>query len=181
MSALNYEHQFMRIFTFITVLSLLTISYACKKNTTKEIEVRKEQRIMDDGNLLTPEQEDTIYAIIKDLETNIGSQIVVLTLESLGGQPINDLSLRTANEMHLGRKDYDDGVLILITASNHQMRIEVGYGLEKIIKDEIAARIIREDMGPRFREGDFFNGIKAAVEKIKKLIEENKDLVGQRP
>jgi len=136
---------------------------------------------MDDGNLLTPEQEDTIYAIIKDLETNIGSQIVVLTLESLGGQTINDLSLRMANEMQLGRKDYDDGVLIMVAARDHQMRIEVGYGLEKIIKDEIADEICRDDMGPRFRDGDFFNGIKTAVEQIKKLIEDNEELVGQRP
>jgi len=136
---------------------------------------------MDDGNLLSPEQEDTIFAIIHDLETHIGSQVAVLTLESMGGQPINDLSLQMANEMHLGRKDFDDGVLITVAARDHQMRIEVGYGLEKIIKDEIAARISREDMGPRFREGDFYNGIKTAVEKIKVLIEENKDLIGQRP
>lgn len=172
----------MRILTFIAVLSVLSISPGCNSNKTEGVaKVTKEHRIMDDGNLLTPEQEDTIYALIQDLETNIGSQIAVLTLESLGGQPINDLSLQIANEMHLGRKDYDDGVLIIVAARDHQMRIEVGLGLEKIIKDEIAARINREDMGPRFRKGDFFNGIKIGVEKIKNLIEENEPLVGERP
>jgi uncharacterized protein len=172
----------MRIRAVIAVLSILSISSACKSNRTEEVsKVTKEQRIMDDGNLLTPEQEETIYALIQDLETNIGSQIAVLTLESLGGQPMNDLSTQIANEMHLGRKDYDDGVLIIVAARDHQMRIEVGLGLEKIINDDIAARINREDMGPRFREGDFFNGIKIGVEKIKDMIEENEQLVGQRP
>jgi uncharacterized membrane protein YgcG len=61
------------------------------------------------------------------------------------------------------------------------MRIEVGYGLEKIIKDEIAARINREIMSPRFRKGDYFNGIKEGVEKIKRQIEENRQLVGEHP
>ncbi|HEX6889045.1 MAG TPA: TPM domain-containing protein, partial [Chryseolinea sp.] len=107
----------MRILTFIAVLSVLSISPGCNSNKTEGVaKVTKEHRIMDDGNLLTPEQEDTIYALIQDLETNIGSQIAVLTLESLGGQPINDLSLQIANEMHLGRKDYDDGVLIIVAA-----------------------------------------------------------------
>jgi uncharacterized membrane protein YgcG len=86
-----------------------------------------------------------------------------------------------ANGMGLGRKDYDDGILITVSLADRKTRIEVGPGLEKIIKDEIAARIIREDMGPRFGKDDFFNGIKGAVEKIKTLIEENKELVGQRP
>jgi uncharacterized protein len=166
----------MRIFTAIAVLSILTISYACKKSSN---EVRKESRVMDDGNLLTTEQEDIIFAIIHDLETNIGSQIAVLTLESTGGQPIKDLSLQLANDMGIGRKGYDDGVLILVAANDHQMRIEVGLGLEGVIKNEIADKICREDMGPRFLKGDFFNGIKTAVEEIKKLIEENKELVGQ--
>ena len=168
----------MRIFNLIVVLFILTISYACKK-TSNESVGGKASRIMDDGQLLTSGQEDSIYAIINDLETNIGSQIAVLTLESTGGQPIKDLSLQMANDMGIGRKDYDDGVLIVVAARDHQMRIEVGLGLEGVIKNEIADKICREDMGPRFANGDFFNGIRTAVEEIKKLIEDNKDLVGQ--
>ena len=136
---------------------------------------------MDDANLLTVQQEDSIFSIIQDIERNIGSQIAVLTIGTLNGDSIEGFSLRMVNEMGLGRKDYDDGILITVSVNDRKTRIEVGLGLEKIIKDEIAARIVREDMGPRFGKGDFFNGLIVAVEKIKKLIEENKELVGQRP
>jgi len=136
---------------------------------------------MDDANLLTVQQEDSIFSIIQDIESNIGSQIAVLTIGTLNGDSIEGFSLRMVNEMGLGRKDYDDGILITVSVNDRKTRIDVGLGLEKIIKDEIAARIVKEDMGPRFGKGDFFNGIIVAVEKIKKLIEENKELVGQRP
>jgi len=136
---------------------------------------------MDEADLLTGQQEDSIFAIIQDLEKNVGSQIAVLTIVSLNGEKIEKYSLRRAEQSRFGRQKYDDGILITVSHNDRQMRIEVGYGLEKIIKDEIAARINQEEMAPRFRQGDYYNGIKAAVEKIKKLIEENKQLVGERP
>ena len=83
--------------------------------------------------------------------------------------------------MKLGRSNFNDGLLIAVALKERAIRIEVGYGLEKIIKDEIASRIIREEIGPRFKEEKFYEGLYTAVEKIKKLIEENKDLVGQAP
>jgi uncharacterized protein len=172
----------MKILPFLAVMVTLAISYACEKKKTEAVrEVKKEQRIMDDANVLTTQEEDIIFSIMQDVERNVGSQIAILTIGTLNGEEIESFSLRMANGMGLGRKDYDDGILITVSLADRKTRIEVGPGLEKIIKDEIAARIIREDMGPRFGKDDFFNGIKGAVEKIKTLIEENKELVGQRP
>ena len=172
----------MRILPVLALLAALAISYACETKKAETVsEVKKEQRIMDDADLLTQQQEDSIFSIIQDVERNIGSQIAVLTIGTLNGDSIEGFSLRMANEMRLGRKDYDDGILITVAVADRKTRIEVGFGLEKIIKDEIAARLVREDMGPRFGKGDFFNGIIVAVEKIKNLIAENKELVGQRP
>ena len=153
----------------------------CGENKSAAVEVKKEHRIMDDAELLTPVQEDSIFAIIQGLESTIGSQIAVLTIGSLSGESIDAFSSRIVEKMKLGREKYDDGLLITVALTDRKMKIEVGYGLEKIIRDEVAARIIREDMTPRFQQGDFFNGIKTAVEKITKLIEENKQLVGERP
>ena len=77
------------------------------------------------------------------LEKNIGSQIAVLTIETLNGEEINSFSIRTAEEMQLGRDKYLDGVLMTFSLRDRSMRIEVGEGLEKILKDEIAKRICR--------------------------------------
>ena len=79
----------------------------------------------------------------------------------------------------IGRKDYNDGLLITVALQDRQTRIEVGYGLEKIVKDKIAARIIREDMVPNFQTENYYEGLRVAVDKIKTLIEGNQALVGQ--
>ena len=171
----------MRIIPAITVFAVAAFFYSCWGNKITVHEVKKEHRIIDEAELLTSQQEDSIFNIIQDLEKNIGSQIAVLTIISLNGEKIEERSLQTAEKMGLGRAKYNDGILVTVAVDEKQMRIEVGYGLEKIIKDEIAARINREIMSPRFRKGDYFNGIKEGVEKIKNLIEENKQLVGERP
>ena len=136
---------------------------------------------MDQADLLTGQQEDSLFASIQDLEKNIGSQIAVLTISSLNGEKIEEYSLRVAEKSRFGREKYDDGILITVAHNDRQMRIEVGYGLEKIITDDMAARIIREQMAPRFANTDYFNGIKAGVETLKALIEDNNHLIGVKP
>ncbi|MGE5783324.1 MAG: TPM domain-containing protein [Myxococcales bacterium] len=66
----------------------------------------------------------------------------------------------------LGRKDADDGVLILVVSNDRKMRIEVGYGLEGALPDVAAGRIIRDLMAPQFKRGDYDAGINAAVDAI---------------
>lgn len=143
--------------------------------------LRVENRIFDYAELLTTVQEDSIFQIIKNLDTEIGSQIGIVTINSLEGHSIEEYSLKFADSLGLGRTEFDDGILITVSVSDRMMRIEVGYGLERIIKDEIASRINREEMAPSFQENDFAGGLTKAVLKIKKLIEDNKELVGIRP
>ena len=161
-------------------MTFLGLVISC--NTPKENRsVDARENIFDHASLLTVQQKDSIAELIRGLEKRIGSQIAIFTIDTLNGENINEFSLRTAEKLHLGRPKFDDGILITVAIRNRQMRIEVGYGLEKIIKDEIAARIIREDMAPRFRQEDYSGGLKVTVQKVIKLIEENKELVGKRP
>ncbi|HKZ37642.1 MAG TPA: TPM domain-containing protein [Chryseolinea sp.] len=169
----------MRIILIVTVLTFLGLVISC--NSPKDNNsVDTRESIFDHASLLTVQQKDTIAELIRGLEKRVGSQIAIFTTDSLKGESINEFSLRTAEKLRLGRAEFDDGLLITVAVSNRQMRIEVGYGLENIIKDEIAARLIRDDMAPRFRVGDFSGGLKVTVEKVIKLIEDNKELVGKR-
>ena len=86
-----------------------------------------------------------------------------------------------AQKLALGRRAYSDGLLITVVTKERKMRIEVGVGLENIIKDEIANRINRDDMAPLFRQKKYGQGIYVAVDKICKLIAANKRLVGTKP
>ena len=164
------RHKMLYLLLF---LGLFTIACGQKKEKTVN-------RVVDNAHILTDEQISSLTEQIIDLEKSVGSQIVILTIESLEGEKMEDYSLRIANEWGIGRKDYDDGILITVSIQDRLMRIEVGYGLEKIIKDEIADQISREDMVPSFRTNDYYEGLYKAVNKIKALIKDNEDLVGQR-
>ena len=123
-------------------------------------------RVNDLAELLTPEQEQALDAKLAGLEQRTSAQIAVLTIPSLEGDPLEDFSMRVATTWKLGRKDKDDGALFLVARDDRKMRIEVGYGLEGSIPDAIAKRIIAERMAPAFKQGDFFGGLRAAVEGL---------------
>ncbi len=74
----------------------------------------------------------------------------------------------------LGRKGVDDGVLLLIAKNDRKLKIEVGYGLEGVLPDAIAKRIIEDDIVPRFKQGDFYGGIRAGVDRIMRVVEGEK-------
>jgi len=162
------------------LVTLLVLTGACQKSDSSSHSLTLQQRIFDRANLLNPVQEDSIFQLIQTLDSEIGSQIAILTVASLDGKSIEEFSFSQANTMGIGRKDFDDGILITVAFNNQQMRIEVGYGLERIITDEIASQINREIIAPHFRQANFSRGIREAVEAIKQRIEVNQSLVGKR-
>lgn len=145
-----------------------------------DTKLTKEMRIYDEANLLTDAQEDSIFTLIQNLDSEIGSQIAVVTIDTLIGTSINEYSMKKAEQLRLGRKEQNDGLLITLAVKNREMRIEVGYGLEGIIKDEIAGRINREVMAPHFRKGKFGLGVYKGIDSIRFLIERDKALVGKK-
>jgi uncharacterized membrane protein YgcG len=171
----------MEVIKFILALVILGLM-ACdadKKNSPATI--TKQSSVIDSADLLSDTQEDSIFHLIHSLKKEVGSQIMILTIKSLDGRNINEFSNIEFNSRELGREKENDGLLIVIAVQEKQMRIEVGTGLEKIIKDDLAARINQNVMAPKFREGKFGAGIYNAVDTIKLLVEKNKALVGQQP
>lgn len=157
------------------------MSFCCQSKKEPDNEYALRHRITDYAKILTTDQEDSLTAIMEDLEMKIGSQICILTVPTLEGQKIEELSFKTAEATRLGRATHNDGVLITIAHHDRQVRIEVGTGLENILSDEIAARIIREDMAPKFEDGKYGLGLYVAVNMISNLIINNEDKVGQEP
>jgi uncharacterized membrane protein YgcG len=168
--------------TVRTFLFLILLITSCQtKQKTDAVGSVPYKNVSDNAGILSDPEEQKLTGLIRDLEKNVGSQLAIITVDSLHGEEIEAFALRAATDMKLGRSEFNDGLLIVVAMKERSTRIEVGYGLENIIKDEIASRIIREEIGPRFREQKFYDGLYTAVEKIKKLIEENKDQVGKMP
>jgi uncharacterized protein len=125
-----------------------------------------EGRVNDRAGLLPAEIKGELERKLAAYEAKTGHQVAVLTIPTLGGDPVEDFSMRVVEAWKLGRAQHDDGVLILVVPQDRKMRIEVGYGLEGVLPDAAAGRITREVMAPRFKQGDYAGGIVAAVDAV---------------
>jgi uncharacterized protein len=128
-------------------------------------------RVVDQANLLDPAQEAALTAKLEGLETRTKRQLVVATLNSLEGYEISDYGYRLGRSWALGQDgkgetEKDNGVILIVAPNERKMRIEVGYGLEPILTDGLSSTIIRNDITPAFKTGNFPAGINAGVDRI---------------
>ena len=127
-------------------------------------------RVVDNAALISANDKTQIGDMLATLEQNTGDQVVVLTIPSLKGENLEQYSLGVARTWALGEKEKDNGVLFLIAKNDRKMRIEVGYGLEGKLTDAIASFIIRNEVAPAFRSGNFSGGIKRGVSSIVNVL-----------
>ncbi len=116
-------------------------------------------RVTDNAYLLSAETHSLLTDSLKAHEMRTTNQVVILTIPAIGGESIEEYSNRVFNEWKLGQQGKDNGVLIIVVPDERRMRIEVGYGLEGILTDLTASRIIQFVMTPKFRDGDYEGGI----------------------
>jgi uncharacterized protein len=128
-------------------------------------------RVTDLTGTLTPEQVVSLEQMLQSFEARKGSQIAVLIVPTTAPETIEQYSLRVAEQWKIGRKKVDDGALLVVAKDDRAMRIETGYGVEGALNDATANRIISEIIAPRFREGDFFGGISAGVDRMIRVID----------
>ena len=120
---------------------------------------------------LDPSQIASLEQKLAAFEERKGSQVAVLIVPSTAPEGIEAYSIRVAEQWKLGRKKVDDGAILLVAKDDRTVRIEVGYGLEGALSDAVSNRIIDEIIVPRFRGGDFYGGINAAVDAMLKVID----------
>ncbi|HJX09654.1 MAG TPA: YgcG family protein, partial [Candidatus Binatia bacterium] len=123
-------------------------------------------RVNDYAGLIPADRAQALESRLAAFEQETGHQIAVLTIPSLEGDPLEDFSIRVAESWKIGQKGFDNGAILLIAQKDRKLRIEVGYGLEGVLPDAIANRIIREVIVPRLRENDYSGGIEAGVNAI---------------
>ncbi|WP_259757789.1 TPM domain-containing protein [Pseudomonas sp. GCEP-101] len=128
-------------------------------------------RVTDLTQTLDAAQRAQLENQLAALEQRKGAQLAVLLVPTTGEDSIEAYALRAFEQWKLGRKGVDDGVLLVVAKNDRTLRIEVGYGLEGTITDVQAGQIIREQIVPHFKSGDFAGGIQAGVDSLIALIE----------
>src|SRR5688572_9154570 len=129
------------------------------------------KRVHDEAQVLSSHTVEQLEIQLKQYEDSTSNQIAILIINSLEGDVIEEYSIRVAhNEWKLGQSKNDNGVLLLIATDDRKMRIEVGYGLEGVLTDVLCNRIIRNEMAPNFRRGDYDAGVLLAINAIVRAI-----------
>jgi uncharacterized protein len=128
-------------------------------------------RVTDLTRSLTPNQLDTLEQLLKNFETQKGSQIAVLIVPTTQPEDIAAYSIRVVDNWKLGRKGVDDGVLLLVAKDDRALRIEVGRGLEGVLPDAVTRRIIDEIIVPFFKQGDMYGRLQAGIVRMIRVVE----------
>lgn len=119
--------------------------------------------VNDYADMISGPVEAKLEQTLQSFEHTDSTQLAVLTVDSLEGDPLEDFSIRVAEKWGVGQKGKDNGVLLLVAKKERRARLEVGYGLEGVLTDLLAGRIIDDVITPRFKSGQFDQGFEAGV------------------
>ena len=130
-----------------------------------------EARVTDRTGTLTAGQQAELEQKLAAFEQRKGAQVALLIVSTTQPEAIEQYSIRVVDAWKLGRKQSDDGVLLLVALQDRALRLEVGYGLEGVLPDAIASRIINDTIKPLFRQGDIYGGVTAGLQKVMQVVD----------
>lgn len=144
---------------------------ACVGVAFADVAIPPVARVTDLTGTLTQAEQTELSQRLAAFEAEKGAQIAVMMVPTTEPETVEQYALRVAEAWQLGRKGVDDGALLVIAKDDRRMRIEVGYGLEGVLPDAIAKRIVAETITPHFRDGDYYGGVRAGVEQMLVVIQ----------
>ena len=146
-----------------TIFLLLTITASSQNIPAKP----NPPRLVNDlANVMSPEEVARLERKLVAYDDSTSSQITIVTIRALNDYPIEEYALKLYRDWGIGNKKTNNGVLIVAAIEDRKIRIEVGYGLEGAIPDITANQIIRNDIAPGFRSGNYYEGFNNATESL---------------
>lgn len=120
--------------------------------------------------VLSAEAQTRADSIIADIWRQSSAEVVAVVVRSIGNEEITDFAHRLATSWGVGKKDKDNGLLLMVVVDQRKATLRTGYGVEGLIPDIIASRIIRDNMAPHFREGDYDAGTIEALQTVNHIL-----------
>jgi uncharacterized protein len=137
--------------------------------------------VVDGAKVLDPATVARLTDMLAAHERATGQQVVVVTLASLHGVPIDDFGYQLGRRWGIGQKGKDNGALLIVARDDRKVRIEVGYGLEGQLTDAISSAIINQIIVPAFRQGNYNTGILDGTAAMLKVLGGDPDAVQVQP
>lgn len=126
--------------------------------------------VSDWAGVFSPEQKSDLESRIAAVRQATGAQLAVVAVKSLEGGEVNDFAVKLFAQWGIGEKGKDNGVLLLAAIEDRAMWIEVGYGLEGVLNDAKCGRIRDEWIFPRFKEGNYAQGLSDGADALLKVM-----------
>jgi uncharacterized protein len=124
-------------------------------------------RLVNDlARTMSADQVQKLENKLVDFDKTTSTQITIVTIKNLGGYEVQQYAVELANRWGVGRKTKNNGVLLLASIDDHKINISTGYGLEGALTDALSGRIIRNEIVPSFRQGDYFAGFDKGTDAI---------------
>ena len=137
--------------------------------------------VNDYAKVLNPQERETMTQLLRGLEQKTTAQFTVVTLESLEGGQIDDFTEKLFKRWGVGQKGKNNGVMLLVALRDRKARIEVGYGLEPILPDALAGRVLDEELFPAFRQQRYAEGLLNAARRIAGIVERGEPASANAP
>lgn len=135
--------------------------------------------VNDYAGILSLDEKMQLNTLIDSIEKNTTAEISIVIVKSLDGKPVEEVALNYLTEWGVGKKANDNGIVILVAPNERKYRIEVGYGAEGVVNDARAGRIGREILALYFKEKQYGNGLKVAVEELGGLLKNDPSIVAE--
>lgn len=150
------------------LIVLLAISFA---KSSEAFEVPPNDGfVTDTTGILSADQEAQLEKTLDAYSKETSNDIAILIVETLDGEPISDLAVDIGRKWGVGQKEFNNGIMIVIAYADRQIFIATGYGLEGAVPDIVAKGVIDREITPYFKHGDYYGGIAAGIESLKKHI-----------
>lgn len=137
-------------------------------------------KVNDFAEVLEAGQRAALETQLAELEQATSTEVAVVTMRTLGDRTVEDYATDLFNTWGIGKKDRDNGVLILVVVQDRYMRIEVGYGLEGILPDGLAGEVIRDTFLPRFRNDDYRAGLLEGTARVIEIVRRNETVTAEQ-
>jgi uncharacterized protein len=129
--------------------------------------------VNDFANVISPEQRAAMEGLAREVLQKTGTAVVVVTVPTVGDRVVDDYATRLYETWGIGKKGEDKGVLILLAMKERRVRIETGYGVEGILPDGVVGEIIRLQVIPYMKQGDYGGGLLNAMTAVSDVIARN--------
>lgn len=164
---------------FLFVVGLLVVCCGMEVSA-QDFPARPTGMVNDYAGMLSGSERNALEQRLQDYRDSTSNVIVVTTIENLQGIDIESFALKMFNDWKMWEGDRRNGVLFLISRDDRQMRLEVGYGLEAVVPDIMAGRIINDILRPGFQNGDIAGALTQATDVVMRLAAGEFDAVPQR-